>query len=506
MHPYSNFTNEISKEVLFNSLVGCGLFADKIPKFLNSKEFLKYISKIDLPMDIKPEDYIRYSTMRNTNFPRPLAIPAPFSYANLCWSLKSNWKRLKKHFEETTKNEKHKVSRIHLRKMKDRCELFQMNYKNYNTDGFPDQELLIKSKYVVTADIAKCFPTIYSHSIPWSLIGRKEAKKKKNPTEWFNKLDFYIRNSKYGETNGLQIGPHSSNLISEIVLTKVDSELVKQGFKYTRHIDDYSCYCKTYAESEQFLLKLSEELRKYELSLNEKKSEIIPLPKASVKKWVNQINHFIFVNTYKVGSKEAILTKDLKGFMDFVIELMLDSGSDAAVLNYAIKIIANKHLDSNAKHYFKQHIHHLVLLYPYLANLLDEFVFVAHKMKKKEIKSIANDLYEYGIESNVFEACSHALFWAMKYDFKIEHQNSKENSIKSMDCIFMLTSYLYNRKNNKKAFLKEFQELAKELKKFDFDRYWLFVYTVLPWSDQPHNYKQMKKDKVSFINKEYQYK
>jgi hypothetical protein len=354
MRKYIDYKDEISDSDLYDGLVGYGLFAEKIPNFLTSADFLAFTKTLTFPINDKPKDYIRYSNMRNINIPRPLAIPEPFAYANQSKSLSNNWTNLQNHFRVKTVNDSFKVSRIHLRKLKDKPELFEMNYKNFSKDGDPEQDIVIKSKYIAFADISNCFPSIYSHSISWALVTKIVAKQKSKPTdknEWFNQIDFNTRNLKHGETNGVLIGPHSSNLISEIVLVTVDNELALQGFKYIRNIDDYTCYVDTYEEADRFFLCLSEELKKFELTLNNKKSKIIPLPQASVKNWVTKLNHFNFTNTYIVNNKEAIRVKELKGFLDFAIELMLEEDSDASIINYAIKIISNKHLDRNARDY-----------------------------------------------------------------------------------------------------------------------------------------------------------
>ncbi len=51
-----------------------------------------------------------------------------------------------------------------------------MNYSNWKTDGTPEPDLLIGKRYLVKADISTCFPSIYTHSIPWALIGKDDAK------------------------------------------------------------------------------------------------------------------------------------------------------------------------------------------------------------------------------------------------------------------------------------------------------------------------------------------
>ena len=504
MRKYIDYKNEISNTDLYDGLVGYGLFAEKIPNFLTSKDFLTFTKTLTFPVNEKPKDYIRYSSVRNINIPRPFAIPEPFAYANQSKTLSDNWLKLQKHFRDKTINDSFKVSRIHLRKLKDKSELFEMNYKNFTKDGEPEQDIVITSKYVAIADISNCFPSIYSHSISWALVGKSIAKKNSTiKTEWFNQIDFNTRNLKHGETNGVLIGPHSSNLISEIILVSVDNELTLQGFKYIRNIDDYTCYVDTYEDADKFFLCLSEELKKYELALNSKKSKIIPLPQASVKNWVTKLNHFNFTNTYFVNDIEAIRVKELKGFLDFAIELMLKEDSDASIINYAIKILSNKHLDRNAKDYYIKQIHHLVLLYPYLINLLEKKVFEPHQIDKKIIKQIAKDIYVFGLKKKIYEACSYAIYWAIKYDFDLEILTIKEDSINSLDCIYLMISFLYDKKHHKKAYLKEYKDLSKTLNLEDFDRYWLYIYETLSWKDLTNNYSTMKKNGLTFIKSEF---
>lgn len=502
MNSYSHYTNEITQTELFDGLVGCGLFTSELPEFLCSKPFLTYVKSLTLPLNIKPTDYIKYLSQRNVNIPRQMAIPNPFSYANLCHHLKENWTTLQQYFEAKTSGNKYKVSRLHLRKIYNNCRLFEMNYKNFEKDGFPEQELIIKSKFIVEADVAKCFPSIYSHSIPWAIVDKNIAKRNKNDKRlWYNKLDYYIRNTKDAETNGLLIGPHVSNLISEIVLTKVDKQLKTKNYNYIRHIDDYLCFVSSYDEGEKFLIDLSDELRKYELSLNEKKSKIKPLPQASIKSWVNRLNHFYFTPTTKIEGKQALNTKQLKGFLDYATELMLRNDSNAAVLNYAIKIISKKHLFPNAKKYFINQLNHLVLLYPYLAKILDEVVFIPHQYRKSEIKKIADDIYEIGRDKNIFSACAFSLSWALKYDFKLKYRDNKSRSIESEDCIFLLLSFLYDKRGNKDV--SDYKELAKSLKTTDFNKYWLFIYETLDARSLKDEFRTMKRNRISFVKENF---
>lgn len=509
MKVYYEFQEEITREELFKGLLGFGLFAEKIPNFLTSEAFYEYIGTKKFPYnDSKPTDYIRYSNMRNINIPRPLSIPEPFSYANQTKIISENWSKITSHFKKKTKSQTYKISRIHIRKLKNSDSLFEMNYKNFSIDGNPEDEIFIKSKYIASADIATCFPSIYSHSISWALIGKSKAKKESGLThknKWFNQIDIYTRNLKFGETNGVLIGPHSSNLISEIILCSIDYELVKKKYKFYRNVDDYTCFTNSFEEAERFFIDLSEILKDYELSLNSKKSVINKLPQASVSNWVTKLNHFNFTDLYQTKTGQSgVKLKELRGFIDFSVETMLENKNDASILNYAIKIISNKHLGSIAYDYFIKKIHHLTLLYPYLVFILEKSVFEQHNVEKERIELLANDLYELGQKKKNYEICAYAIYYAMKYKFKLIYENSiKIDSIKSKDCIFLLIAYLYDKKNQRKSYLKDYKDLALKLLNEDFHRYWLYCYEVLTQNELKDKYKALKKANITFIKKDF---
>ncbi|MCB4763274.1 MAG: reverse transcriptase, partial [Sulfurovum sp.] len=198
---YENL-QEITKDELFDGLLGYGFFAEKIPPFLSAESFLKFCKNPPkgFTFENKPRKYINYESMRHINIPRVLAIPHPIAYHNQCQILKDNWDEILKHFKEKIEDKKHKVSRIHIRKIDNSLKvfetcyqdmedidlndyptlianhLFDMNHKNFCTDDYPQPELMIGKRYIVKADISNCFPSIYSHSIPWALVGKDVAK------------------------------------------------------------------------------------------------------------------------------------------------------------------------------------------------------------------------------------------------------------------------------------------------------------------------------------------
>jgi hypothetical protein len=501
MKSYIENIREIFSEELIKGLLTNGLFAEKMPYFLTSKPFYGYyLSKGKPTFEQKGKDYIRYENIRNVNVPRLLSIPNPFVYANLCKCISENWDKITTHFSNKTSGQTHKVSRIHIRKLENSVCLFEMNYKHFDKDGDPSQTLAIKSKFLVYADISNCFPSIYSHSIPWALDGKEESKKKENKEEWYNLLDCHSRNIKNQETNGLLIGPHTSNILSEIILTTIDKELWGKGYRYIRYIDDYECYVESYEMAEKFLLDLSSELKKFELSLNTKKTQIIPLPQPNETKWIYQLNSFFIGAKYtETENKQQIFELNrLKSFLNIATETAL-TNNDSAVLNYAIQKIASTHLGNRAMDYYINIIHQLLLSFPYLTRIVGEYVFNRFDVEKDKIKQIASDLYDVGIRKNLFEACSFAVYWSLQYQFDFD--KLPIDSISRNDCIFMLLSFLKHKANKKSLSL--FESKAKELRDTNFDAYWLFVYEVLPESELIGEFKAIKKEKISFIKDEF---
>lgn len=175
---YADLMNDISADELYERLLAYGLFADKLPPILSSVDFYHYCHNKDQSFSDNWKQYIYYESVRNINVPRPLGIPNPMAYQKLCCCLSDNWDNLKQHFKQQTASQDYKISRIHIRKRNNSDALFSMSYSNWKTDGTPEPDLLIGKRYVVKADISTCFPSIYTHSIPWALAGKATAKKK----------------------------------------------------------------------------------------------------------------------------------------------------------------------------------------------------------------------------------------------------------------------------------------------------------------------------------------
>jgi hypothetical protein len=370
-----------------------------------------------------------------------------------------------------------------------------MNYNNWRIDGTPEPDLIMGKRYLVKSDITNFFPSIYSHSLPWALIG-KPASKINRRTGWYNDIDRYTQYVKNGETHGLLIGPHASNLLSEIILSVIDYNLDKKGWHdYIRHVDDYTCYVKSYEGGRNFISDLTEELHTFDLTMNFKKTSIKELPRASVEQWVRQINAINNISKY-----EIMKFPDVRAYLDNVIEIMHNSDNKSSILNYAIKVLSRQKMTNNAKDYYIKAILHYSILFPYLIPLLDDYVFKPHKATTCLIEKFTNKIYKDGIHYKNSEEISFSLFFALKYSIHI-NSISIDEILNTNNCVIFLLSFLYFKQIKNSATCKIIRNhaLKLSLSEDDFNQNWVFIYETLPKSSLKGDWKDMKEKQVSFL-------
>ncbi len=496
MKSYFEYIDEIDENEIFEKLLRVGLFSAYLPPVFTMESFYKYCceKRNNTFFEKKDYNYVYYESMRNINIPRQLGVPVPMAYYNLCKCISNNWNEIKKHFDDCYKGHNYKVSRIHIRKNKQTERLFNMNYTDWRKDGSLEPELSIGKRYIVNADISTFFPSIYSHSLPWALVGKNTAKSNRNQgRQWYNKLDNFVRGIKYGETHGLLIGPDASSLLSEIILAVVDKKMIDAGFDYVRNIDDYICFVENEEKAEKFISTLQNELRYFDLNLNHKKTKITKLPEASTEHWIRKINTLTLITNY--GQVDY---KHCRAYLDYSIDLFKAEKENAAVIKYAIKTLSGLRLTNNARKYEEDTVFQLCYILPYLIPLLEEYVFKPCGTKLYRIKEISNLLYKRFIKDLKYEAISYTLYFAIKYGFLIETIDAQD-IINTEDCVVLLLAYKYFEKFNYVDELKKIANYSNIIKDMDFDKYWLFLYEVLNISDLSGDWKVLKQEKVTFF-------
>ena len=504
----------LSADEAFLGLVNYGLFSERLPPCFTSeglsnhvpKKLLSLITeknekKLNKILKENTHDFIRYESLRDIKIPRQMGIPHPESYIVQCLALKRHWDKIKKHCAKPQTS----VSRIFAKKTSNK-RIFRMNYEGtgYFENKEEDIHKMTGMHYAVYADVSNCFSSIYTHSIPWAMHERSKSKKNRSILLEGNFLDKCTQSTRDGQTNGLLIGPHTSNIVSEIILTQIDHKMIQEGYKqFSRYIDDYIFYAKTHDEAENFIRELGMQLREYELVLDSRKTEIQPMPLPLKEGWIRELNSF------PLPAKDAIVRFETVGpLLDLALKLA--TGADTyAVLNYAIKMVPQR-LDSRAKRLFVQQAVNLALLYPYLAPILGEHVFDKHHYSgiKKVIREFCEQLLEIGIQRIYSDAIAYALYYSLKHNLQLSTSQDKLREIIDIDdCLSNVLLLEYAKRHKIKTIWEKIRRETNKLKGMETraqDRYWLLIYQL--WREKTLNDEgqsflaKLKRKKFKFLN------
>jgi hypothetical protein len=145
-------------------------------------------------------------------------------------------------------------------------------------------------KFLFRTDVKNFYPSIYTHSIAWAIHNKSVARRRRRDFSLVgNRLDKLFQNSNDGCTNGIAIGPAVSDVISELILSRVDlkisSELDDKEAVVVRFKDDYRILCRSEQSGRKILKALQAALKEYNLELNDAKTEKHVLPDGLFRKW-----------------------------------------------------------------------------------------------------------------------------------------------------------------------------------------------------------------------------
>ena len=217
---------------------------------------------------------------------RPLQLVHPALYISLVCKLTEpeKWDLLRKRFCEFRKNESIRCMSIPVESkttQKDNAEQILQWWQEIEQRSI---EISLDYEYIACTDIADCYGSIYTHSIPWALHGKNKMKLHENR----NKLDFLgnaidkeIRRLNRGQTNGIPQGSVLMDFIAEIVLGYADKILSKkledakvEDYQILRYRDDYRVFSNHPRHAEEILKLISETIYSLGMRLNPFKTGI----------------------------------------------------------------------------------------------------------------------------------------------------------------------------------------------------------------------------------------
>jgi hypothetical protein len=283
----------------------------------------------NIPRPTSPEIF---NMARRGHMRRLLSIPNPVNQYYLCESIAANWRRIQHILQKSP----YSLTKCEILTGKDRA------VETIPFSTLPQHRIrhYCNYMYVMQTDVARFYHAIYTHSIPWALHGKEVAKQNRrrdNPRMFGNEIDFYIRQCQDGQTIGIPVGPDTSRIISEIILSIVD-QVVNTGLRDRKHsgfryIDDMFFCFDNERDAQAGLGLISAALRDFELDFNSSKTEIKPAIQFNEEIWPQ------LVSRLRISGGGSEQRRSMVAFFTSVIDIAQQYENES-IANYALKLSA----------------------------------------------------------------------------------------------------------------------------------------------------------------------
>ena len=237
-------------------LLNRGYFPKELPPAFNTHSFARAVRNTSLlphgflTASRKNTKNINYSYLARANSRRRLGIINPIDYLELAVCIIDNWRDINPILLQS----KSSITTPQYSGPPNRA----FTYKHIENFNIRKATIRSRSKYLLKADISQFYHSIYTHSITWAIHTKPFVKANINNRVIMrnlsgDKLDRLIRRSQENQTIGIPIGPDTSYLIAEIILSICDKELRKARVSnYLRFIDDYEFGCESLQVAESY--------------------------------------------------------------------------------------------------------------------------------------------------------------------------------------------------------------------------------------------------------------
>lgn len=312
-------------------LVERGYFPIELPPTFVTAEYAKHAWRFASTWDptkirrywTAPEHFSipRYGQMR-----RKLSIVNPVNQLHVAHLVSSNWKAIR-----------HRLRRSKTTEFSPKIVAGDGRaVTGVDFDGVSRRRAEILSKYgrYVKTDIARFYPSVYTHSIPWAVLGKAQSKATmRTPSftsSFANHLDKAISAGQAGQTIGIPIGPDTSRIVSELIATELERLVIRAipdfEERSVRYVDDMLIGILGNESPEAVLSKLSAALYEYELELNGEKTEIHGIGSPHNPEWIH------FVRSFQVSPLPRRQREDIDAFFEHAIHLADQNPRDNALL------------------------------------------------------------------------------------------------------------------------------------------------------------------------------
>lgn len=284
------------------SLLSRGYFPKELPPPFSTETFSKQIDDIERSWSAHEQslsqqqrkkyppitNYARFDMARKGHSRRMLAIPSPISQFFLSKEISEHQNDFETLFERSPLSltpaniSANSFRAVPLEKI---STLSEKRIQSYAT-----------AKVILQTDVLSFYHSVYTHSIPWALHGKRVAKRNRStsdPQVFGNLIDALVRSCQDGQTIGIPVGPDTSRIISEIILCAVEQQIGNENFAKLsagyRYMDDFFLCFSSHVDAESFLAALREAILSFDLQLNASKTRIFDAIEFNEEGWPGDI-------------------------------------------------------------------------------------------------------------------------------------------------------------------------------------------------------------------------
>ena len=356
---------------------------------------------------------IEFSIPKGQYSRRILQLPHPINFIQIVSHIcePANWSILESHFSGSAYSHSKVVENMTagLNVLNKHNRAIRTNYDKVSDSK---EKTIIDSYdmlYELKIDISKFYPSVYTHSLVWALLGKDRAKElwrlksAKSSAPDFNKYDFadkldtFCRNAQDNQSVGIPTGPDTSHIIAEIIGTYIDKRLKAKfiDLKAFRYFDDYHLYVET-EEKAQVALKLIQQiLADLQLSLNESKLKIQKFPFGFQESWIKELNDVHFA---------AVSTNNIKQYFSTLFSLANQyPDNSSTIFNYGLKTFEKRTIEITDRTWmvFESLLLKSILVEPSILEIASR-IFETYKLftSKDKIRNVMIKILEYHSELN----------------------------------------------------------------------------------------------------------
>jgi len=432
---------------------------------------------------------LNYSECGQYSIPKPglarniIKIPNPLHQGKLADTIANNYSDIEKLFEK---------SNLSTTKPKLETETSQgkRSVKHDNFGLFKELCIVNSFKYSIQlkTDIAKFYPSIYTHSIPWVTFGGKDKYKKnralhKNDSSkinviYGNDIDDRFMWCQNQQTMGIPVGPDTSFIAAEIIACYIDELFEKKlkkkkiDFVGYRYYDDFSLYFNTELDAQIALTELKSILNEFELRINDDKTIINRTHNELESDWALAIKSFYF------RPSENDQKEDIWNFFSIAFKFS-EKYPNESVLRLAVNKFNFVRIEKHNWNFFESLVFRLGLtetgVLQKIAKLLISYKNLVNKPK---LKCFCLEV----IGRHAEKKHDYELTWAL---WLLNHFNIQPNKEifeivleSKCSCACIIALDLLNRNNRIKAF--DYSSLINDLTTENLNnRNWLLVYETV---------------------------